>query len=98
MFKRFLFCLPIIASFTTALAQAPIAPPVIPGIPGGPVLRAKGWRQEALLRLLENVLAVGEDPAPRTSGVLVQVVKLMARCFGRLALPSRPCARTTGGW
>lgn len=31
-------------------------------IPSGPVLRAKGWRQEALLRLLENVLAVGEDP------------------------------------
>ncbi|MDR3376370.1 MAG: urocanate hydratase [Ancalomicrobiaceae bacterium] len=30
--------------------------------PGGPVLRAKGWRQEALLRLLENVLCVGEDP------------------------------------
>jgi len=30
--------------------------------PGGPILRAKGWRQEALLRLLENVLAVGEDP------------------------------------
>jgi len=31
-------------------------------IPGGPELRAKGWRQEALLRLLENVLSVGEDP------------------------------------
>ncbi|HEV2517418.1 MAG TPA: urocanate hydratase [Devosia sp.] len=31
-------------------------------IPSGPLLRAKGWRQEALLRLLENVLAVGEDP------------------------------------
>ena len=31
-------------------------------IPGGPELRAKGWRQEALLRLLENVLAVGENP------------------------------------
>lgn len=31
-------------------------------IPGGQELRAKGWRQEALLRLLENVLAVGEDP------------------------------------
>ncbi|MGB3813334.1 MAG: urocanate hydratase [Shinella sp.] len=31
-------------------------------IPGGDVLRAKGWRQEALLRLLENVLSVGEDP------------------------------------
>jgi len=31
-------------------------------IPGGPDLRAKGWRQEALLRLLENVLSVGENP------------------------------------
>ncbi|HTM78605.1 MAG TPA: urocanate hydratase, partial [Devosia sp.] len=31
-------------------------------IPGGPELRAKGWRQEALLRLLENVPAVGENP------------------------------------
>ena len=31
-------------------------------IPGGDALRAKGWRQEALLRLLENVLSVGEDP------------------------------------
>ncbi|MCF1740832.1 urocanate hydratase [Paradevosia shaoguanensis] len=31
-------------------------------IPGGNALRAKGWRQEALLRLLENVLSVGEDP------------------------------------
>ncbi|TPP05986.1 urocanate hydratase [Rhizobium glycinendophyticum] len=31
-------------------------------IPGGLDLRAKGWRQEALLRLLENVLSVGEDP------------------------------------
>ncbi|MFD1942224.1 urocanate hydratase [Paradevosia shaoguanensis] len=31
-------------------------------IPGGKELRAKGWRQEALLRLLENVLSVGEDP------------------------------------
>ncbi|CAN7339558.1 urocanate hydratase [Rhizobium sp. LjRoot98] len=31
-------------------------------IPGGPELRAKGWRQEALLRLIENVLSVGEDP------------------------------------
>jgi urocanate hydratase len=30
--------------------------------PGGLTLRAKGWRQEALLRLLENVLSVGEDP------------------------------------
>ena len=31
-------------------------------IPSGDVLRAKGWRQEGLLRLLENVLSVGEDP------------------------------------
>lgn len=31
-------------------------------VPGGPRLRAKGWRQEGLLRLLENVLSVGEDP------------------------------------
>ncbi|WP_079210702.1 urocanate hydratase [Brucella pituitosa] len=31
-------------------------------IPGGALLRARGWRQEALLRLLENVLSVGEDP------------------------------------
>ena len=31
-------------------------------IPSGPELRAKGWRQEGLLRLMENVLAVGEDP------------------------------------
>nr|WP_272213380.1 hypothetical protein [Marinicella sp. W31]MDC2879334.1 hypothetical protein [Marinicella sp. W31] len=31
-------------------------------IPGGPEIRAKGWRQEALLRLMENVLSVGEDP------------------------------------
>lgn len=31
-------------------------------IPGGPELRARGWRQEGLLRLLENVLCVGEDP------------------------------------
>lgn len=30
--------------------------------PRGPVLRARGWRQEGLLRLLENVLSVGEDP------------------------------------
>ncbi len=28
----------------------------------GSNLRCKGWRQEGLLRLLENVLAVGEDP------------------------------------
>jgi urocanate hydratase len=28
----------------------------------GPGLRCRGWRQEGLLRMLENVLAVGEDP------------------------------------
>jgi urocanate hydratase len=32
-------------------------------VTGGSALRCKGWRQEALLRLLENVLAVGEDPS-----------------------------------
>ena len=32
-------------------------------VTSGTVLRCKGWRQEALLRLLENVLAVGEDPS-----------------------------------
>ncbi len=32
-------------------------------IPSGSNLRCRGWRQEGLLRLLENVLAVGEDPA-----------------------------------
>ncbi len=31
-------------------------------IPYGTQLRAKGWRQEGILRLLENVLSVGEDP------------------------------------
>ncbi|MDT2019532.1 urocanate hydratase [Methylocella sp. CPCC 101449] len=31
-------------------------------VTSGGKLRCKGWRQEALLRLLENVLAVGEDP------------------------------------
>ncbi len=31
-------------------------------VTSGNTLRCKGWRQEALLRLLENVLAVGEDP------------------------------------
>lgn len=31
-------------------------------VTGGTGLRCKGWRQEGLLRLLENVLAVGEDP------------------------------------
>lgn len=33
-----------------------------PEIPRGSNLRCRGWRQEGLLRLLENVLAVGEDP------------------------------------
>jgi len=32
-------------------------------VTSGTLLRCKGWRQEALLRLLENVLAVGEDPS-----------------------------------
>ncbi len=32
-------------------------------IPSGSNLRCRGWRQEGLLRLLENVLSVGEDPA-----------------------------------
>src|SRR5258708_13381841 len=32
-------------------------------VPSGSNLRCRGWRQEGLLRLLENVLAVGEDPA-----------------------------------
>lgn len=31
-------------------------------VTGGSELRCRGWRQEALLRLLENVLAVGENP------------------------------------
>jgi urocanate hydratase len=31
-------------------------------ITSGRNLRCKGWRQEGLLRMLENVLAVGEDP------------------------------------
>ena len=31
-------------------------------VPYGTQLLAKGWRQEGLLRLLENVLSVGEDP------------------------------------
>jgi urocanate hydratase len=31
-------------------------------VTSGSGLRCKGWRQEGLLRLLENVLAVGEDP------------------------------------
>jgi urocanate hydratase len=34
--------------------------------PSGGNLRCHGWRQEGLLRLLENVLAVGEDPANLT--------------------------------
>ena len=32
-------------------------------VTSGSNLRCHGWRQEGLLRLLENVLAVGEDPA-----------------------------------
>ncbi|MDB5653402.1 MAG: urocanate hydratase, partial [Tardiphaga sp.] len=32
-------------------------------VSSGSNLRCRGWRQEGLLRLLENVLAVGEDPA-----------------------------------
>jgi urocanate hydratase len=31
-------------------------------VTSGSTLRCKSWRQEGLLRLLENVLAVGEDP------------------------------------
>src|SRR5437660_277452 len=31
-------------------------------VTSGSRLRCKGWRQEGILRLLENVLAVGEDP------------------------------------
>ncbi len=31
-------------------------------VTGGSNLRCRGWRQEGLLRLLENVLAVAEDP------------------------------------
>src|SRR5258705_4824047 len=31
-------------------------------VTSGGRLRCRGWRQEGLLRLLENVLAVGEDP------------------------------------
>lgn len=31
-------------------------------VTGGTQIRCKNWRTEALLRLLENVLAVGEDP------------------------------------
>ncbi len=32
-------------------------------VTSGNTLRCKGWRQEALLRMLENVLAVGENPS-----------------------------------
>ncbi|MBO1326452.1 urocanate hydratase [Acetobacter sp. TBRC 12305] len=32
-------------------------------VTSGSNLRCRGWRQEGLLRLLENVLSVGEDPA-----------------------------------
>jgi urocanate hydratase len=32
-------------------------------VTSGSNLRCRGWRQEGVLRLLENVLAVGEDPA-----------------------------------
>src|SRR6516165_4058571 len=32
-------------------------------VTSGSNLRCKGWRQEGILRLMENVLAVGEDPA-----------------------------------
>jgi urocanate hydratase len=32
------------------------------GVTAGTTLRCRGWRQEALLRLMENVLAVGENP------------------------------------
>ncbi|MCS6480645.1 urocanate hydratase, partial [Burkholderia thailandensis] len=31
-------------------------------VTSGDTLRCKAWRQEALLRLLENVLAVGDNP------------------------------------
>ncbi|WP_366653495.1 urocanate hydratase [Fodinicurvata sp. EGI_FJ10296] len=44
-----------------AYAVSPPRHPDFP-VPGGPTLRARGWRQEALLRLLENVLSVAEDP------------------------------------
>jgi hydroxymethylpyrimidine pyrophosphatase-like HAD family hydrolase len=39
-------------------------------------------------------LAVAEDVAPRSGGVQDQVVKLLARSFGRLALPSRVLLRS----
>jgi len=40
-----------------------VTPPKTFTVTGGRTLRCRGWRQEALLRLLENVLAVGENPA-----------------------------------
>lgn len=43
---------PILAERPSAIAAA-----------RGPVLRAKNWRAEALLRMFENVLEVGENPA-----------------------------------
>ena len=39
------------------------------GVTSGSNLRCRGWRQEGLLRLLENVLAVGEDPDNRDYAV-----------------------------
>jgi hydroxymethylpyrimidine pyrophosphatase-like HAD family hydrolase len=45
------------------------------------------------VRARHQRLGVGEDPAPRTGGVSLQVVKLMARSFGRVALPSRVLLR-----
>jgi urocanate hydratase len=49
------------------MTEAKLYQPAVPRhtgfpIPGGGELRCKGWRQEALLRLLENVLSVGENP------------------------------------
>jgi hypothetical protein len=38
MFKRFLFCLPLIASFTVALAQPIVPGAALPGPPAGPYL------------------------------------------------------------
>ncbi len=61
-------------------------------IPGGPELRAKGWRQEALLRLLENVLSVGEDP----DRLIVYAALGKARATGRrMPRSSRRCCRWT---
>ncbi len=45
-------------------------------IPSGPELRAKGWRQEALLRLMENVLAWAKTP--KTSSSTQRLAKLRA--------------------